>query len=64
MEASREAVDRLITRMEKVLSEMRRRGNVNEVIQQLQTIIERQKKLREATEQRKLDELFEGIGVP
>jgi hypothetical protein len=61
---AREAVDRLIVRMEQVLSEMQRRGNVNEIIQQLQNIIERQQKLRDATEQRKLDELFEDIGKP
>ncbi|HVJ69388.1 MAG TPA: hypothetical protein VM510_15500, partial [Caulifigura sp.] len=61
---AREAVERLIVRMEKVLSEMQRRGNVNEIIQQLQNIIERQQKLRDATEQRKLDELFEDIGKP
>ncbi|QDT54439.1 hypothetical protein Pan44_24720 [Caulifigura coniformis] len=61
---AREAVERLIARMEQVLSEMQRRGNVNEIIQQLQNIIERQEKLRDATEQRKLDELFEDIGKP
>jgi len=61
---AREAVERLIARMEQVLSEMQRRGNVNEIIQQLQNIIERQQKLRDATEQRKLDELFEEIGKP
>jgi hypothetical protein len=61
---AREAVERLIVRMEQVLSEMQRRGNVNEIIQQLQNIIERQQKLRDATEQRKLDELFEDIGKP
>jgi hypothetical protein len=61
---AREAVERLIARMEQVLSEMQRRGNVNEIIQQLQNIIERQQKLRDATEQRKLDELFEDIGKP
>jgi hypothetical protein len=49
--------------MEQVLSEMRRRGNINEIIQQLQSIIERQQKLKDETEQRKLDELFEGIGT-
>ncbi len=61
---AREAIERMIARMEQVLSEMQRRGNVNEIIQQLQNIIERQQKLRDATEQRKLDELFEGIGNP
>jgi hypothetical protein len=64
IDASIEAVDRMLERMELVLSEMRRRGNINEVIQQLQDIIERQEKLRDATEQRKLDELFEGFGNP
>jgi hypothetical protein len=64
IDASREAVDRMLVRMEQVLSEMRRRGNINEIIQQLQSIIERQEKLLDATEQRKLDELFEGLGNP
>jgi hypothetical protein len=64
IDSSREAVDRMLARMEQVLSEMRRRGNINEIIQQLQTIIERQQKLKDETEQRKLDELFEGIGTP
>ncbi|MBX3443948.1 MAG: hypothetical protein KF774_16185 [Planctomyces sp.] len=59
-----ESVDRLLARMEQVLSEMRSRGNINEMIQQLQTIIEQQQRLRDATEQRKLDELFEGLGIP
>jgi len=61
---ARETVDRIIVKMEQVLSEMQRRGNVNEIIQQLQNIIERQQKLRDATEQRKLDELFEGLDKP
>jgi hypothetical protein len=63
IDSSREAVDRMLARMEQVLSEMRRRGNINEIIQQLQSIIERQQKLKDETEQRKLDELFEGIGT-
>jgi hypothetical protein len=63
IDSSRESVERMLARMEQVLSEMRRRGNINEIIQQLQSIIERQQKLKDETEQRKLDELFEGIGT-
>jgi hypothetical protein len=64
IEAARDGLDRMLVRMDKVLNEMQRRGNINEMIQQLQTLIDQEKKLREETEQRKLEELFEGIGNP
>ncbi len=51
------SVDRLIEQFKKVLAEMRERESINDLKKRLQEMIERAKKLNEATELKKFEEL-------
>jgi hypothetical protein len=52
------AVNDLLDQMDRILAEMRDRGTYNELIQQLQQIIEQEKKLLEKTEEKRIQENF------
>ncbi|WP_437204535.1 hypothetical protein [Planctomicrobium sp. SH664] len=52
------ALDELLGRMDAILNEMKQRGSYNEVIQNLQKMIEAQKKLLEQTEEQRIEENF------
>jgi len=52
------AVDLLLQQMEKILAEMRDRGTFNDLIQNLESIIEQQKKLLDETENKRIEENF------
>ena len=52
------ALDDLLQRMDEILAEMRDRGTFNDLIQNLQDIIERQQKLLEETEDKRIEENF------
>ena len=51
------SVDRLIEQLKKVLAEMRERESINDLKKRLQEMIDRAKKLNEATELKKFEEL-------
>ena len=52
------AVDAVIAQMDKILEEMRDRGTINDVIQNLQNLIETQQKLLQETEDKRIEENF------
>ncbi|CAK9032803.1 Uncharacterized protein SCF082_LOCUS20210, partial [Durusdinium trenchii] len=52
IEESIAAIDIVLERIDRILAEMRDRGNFNELIQELQQIIDRQKSLLDETEKR------------
>lgn len=51
-------VDELIVQMDRILEEMRDRGTINDVIQNLQSLIEKQRKLLKETEEKRIEENF------
>jgi hypothetical protein len=53
-----QAVDTLIAQMDAILAEMRDRGTYNDLIQNLQQMIERQKQVRERTDNKRIEEDF------
>lgn len=57
------AIDIVLERIDRILAEMRDRGNFNELIQELQQIIERQKTLLDETEKKSLEDLFQSLGM-
>lgn len=52
------AVDAVLRQMDRILEEMRDRGTINDVIQNLQKLIEAQKKLLKETEEKRIEENF------
>jgi hypothetical protein len=56
------ALAAVLERMDRILAEMRDRGTFNEFIQQLQQLIELQKKLREDTEKKRNENFFDDLG--
>lgn len=52
------AVDAVLDQMARILAEMRDRGTFNDLIQNLQSIIERQEQLLEKTEEKRIEENF------
>ncbi|WP_437227608.1 hypothetical protein SH661x_000462 [Planctomicrobium sp. SH661] len=52
------AVDRLLAQMDAILAEMKDRGTLNDVIQNLQKMIELQEQLLEETENKRIEESF------
>lgn len=52
------AIDRLLAHMDAVLAEMRDRGTLNDVIQNLQKMIDLQEKLLEETENKRIEDSF------
>lgn len=52
------ALDQLLAQMDAILAEMRDRGTFNDLIQNLQDIIKRQKQLQEQTEDKRIEESF------
>ncbi|MEW4490459.1 hypothetical protein AB1L42_20405 [Thalassoglobus sp. JC818] len=52
------AVDELLAQMDRILDEMRDRGTINDLIQNLQRTIEQQRKLLEETENKRIEENF------
>lgn len=51
-------VDTVIAQMDRILDEMRDRGTINDVIQNLQNLIEKQRKLHKETEEKRINENF------
>ncbi len=52
------SIDELLRQMDKILNEMRSRGTFNDLIQNLQELIEKQKKVLEDTEDQRIKENF------
>ncbi|MCA8997070.1 MAG: hypothetical protein KDA80_08790 [Planctomycetaceae bacterium] len=52
------ALDELLAKMDAILAEMKDRGSYNDLIQSLQEIIDRQKKLLEKTEDKRIEDNF------
>ena len=52
------AVDEVLAQMDRILESMRTRGSINDLIQNLQDAIERQRKLLEETENKRIEENF------
>ncbi len=59
IDGAREAVDRMLLRMGRVLNEMRRRETYNEVVKRLQSILEKQEALRDRTRKERLRSVIE-----
>ncbi len=54
------ALDTMLSRMNDVLREMRRRETFNELVKRLQTILDRQAEIREQTNKARMRSLIEG----
>jgi hypothetical protein len=52
------AINQLIAQMDRILAEMRDRGTINDLIQNLQDIIKRQKQQLEQTEEQRIEDSF------
>lgn len=52
------AVDAVLSQMDRILDEMKDRGTINDVIQNLQSLIEKQRKLMEQAEEKRIEENF------
>ncbi|MDB4793386.1 hypothetical protein OAG75_01955, partial [bacterium] len=52
------AVDAVISQMDRILEEMKDRGTINDLRQNLQVLIERLRKAQEETEKKRIEENF------
>lgn len=52
------SMDRLLAQMDLILAEMRDRGTINDLIQSLQDIIQREKKLLDQVEEKRIEDSF------
>ena len=54
-------IDRLLDRLNAVLDEMQRRQSYNQLVKQLQQILEKQRALKERTEEKSVDDFFDDL---
>lgn len=62
MQETAVALDAILARMERILAEMKDRGTFNELMQQLQQMIDNEKKLLEETERKRNESFFNNLG--